>query len=91
MPKRSPSCPARNALIYLDADRQGEAESLEAVAQILWRETAVAAYFLAERRGFVPGRELDDWLAAEAAIRARGQGNHRSGTEYPPEASGRES
>jgi hypothetical protein len=29
---------------------------------------AVAAYFLAESRGFIPGRELDDWLAAERAI-----------------------
>jgi hypothetical protein len=28
----------------------------------------VAAYFLAERRGFAPGHELDDWLAAEDAI-----------------------
>lgn len=31
---------------------------------------AIAAYFLAERRGFAPGGELDDWLAAEAQIRA---------------------
>jgi hypothetical protein len=28
----------------------------------------VAAYFLAERRGFAPGHALDDWLAAEDAI-----------------------
>lgn len=28
----------------------------------------VAAYFLAEQRGFAPGHELDDWLAAEDAI-----------------------
>ena len=28
----------------------------------------VAAYFLAERRGFAPGHELDDWLAAEDTI-----------------------
>lgn len=27
-----------------------------------------AAYFLAERRGFCPGQELDDWLAAESEI-----------------------
>jgi hypothetical protein len=27
-----------------------------------------AAYGLAEARGFSPGEELDDWLAAEAAI-----------------------
>lgn len=25
----------------------------------------VAAYFEAEKRGFAPGQELDDWLAAE--------------------------
>jgi hypothetical protein len=27
-----------------------------------------AAYFLAERRGFASGHELDDWLAAEKQI-----------------------
>jgi hypothetical protein len=32
---------------------------------------AVAAYFRAEQRGFSPGYELDDWLAAEADIRAK--------------------
>ncbi len=32
---------------------------------------AVEAYFLAERRGFTPGCELDDWLAAEATVEAR--------------------
>ena len=31
-------------------------------------KVAMAAYFIAERRGFEPGHELDDWLAAEAAI-----------------------
>lgn len=29
---------------------------------------ASAAYFIAEKRGFEPGRELDDWLAAEAEV-----------------------
>lgn len=28
----------------------------------------VAAYFIAERHGFTPGRELQDWAAAEAEI-----------------------
>lgn len=27
-----------------------------------------AAYFLAERRGFVAGSELDDWIAAEKQV-----------------------
>lgn len=29
---------------------------------------AEAAYGYAERRGFAPGHELEDWLAAEAAV-----------------------
>jgi hypothetical protein len=32
---------------------------------------AEAAYFRAERRGFVPGHQLDDRLAAETEIKAR--------------------
>lgn len=34
---------------------------------------AEAAYYRAERRGFAPGQELDDWLQAEAEV-ARGAG-----------------
>ncbi len=33
-------------------------------------KVAEAAYFIAERRGFGPGHELEDWLAAEAEIEA---------------------
>lgn len=29
---------------------------------------ALAAYFRAERRGFIPGQELEDWLQAEQEI-----------------------
>ena len=32
---------------------------------------AKAAYFRAEKRGFVPGHETEDWLAAEAEVDAR--------------------
>lgn len=32
---------------------------------------ATAAYFKAEARGFAPGRELDDWLSAEAEMGGR--------------------
>lgn len=31
----------------------------------------LAAYFHAERRGFAPGREVDDWLAAELEVSAK--------------------
>jgi len=32
-------------------------------------KVAVAAYFRAQKRGFQPGRELEDWFAAEQEIR----------------------
>lgn len=32
------------------------------------RMIAEAAYFRAARRGFVPGKELEDWVAAESGI-----------------------
>jgi hypothetical protein len=32
---------------------------------------AAEAYFIAERRGFTAGKELDDWIAAEAAVDSR--------------------
>ena len=31
---------------------------------------AVSAYYKAEARGFVPGNEQDDWLAAEAEVKS---------------------
>ncbi len=34
----------------------------------LERMIALTAYYIAERRGFAPGHELDDWLAAEAQV-----------------------
>ena len=37
---------------------------------------AEAAYYLAEKRGFAPGKEIEDWLQAEAYVEAltRGEG-----------------
>lgn len=35
-----------------------------------WAMIARLAYFRAERRGFAPGGELQDWLAAEAEVDA---------------------
>ncbi|TAK40311.1 MAG: DUF2934 domain-containing protein [Betaproteobacteria bacterium] len=31
---------------------------------------ALAAYFRSQKRGFDPGRDLDDWLEAEAEVDA---------------------
>lgn len=34
---------------------------------------AKTAYFKAESRGFIPGHELDDWLAAETEVDGAGE------------------
>jgi Protein of unknown function (DUF2934) len=34
------------------------------------RMISEAAYFCAEKRGFIGGRALDDWLAAEGQVRS---------------------
>jgi len=48
---------------------QGRQEVAPETEQRALREmVATAAYYRAERRGFTPGTELDDWLAAETEI-----------------------
>jgi hypothetical protein len=45
-------------------------KSVQFVGEDRRRMIAEAAYFRAEQRGFVPGNELEDWLAAELEIDA---------------------
>ena len=51
-----------------------EQQARRATDEDLQRWIAEAAYYRAERRGFEPGMEADDWLAAEAEIQARLRG-----------------
>jgi hypothetical protein len=37
--------------------------------QEMRRRIEIAAYYKAQERGFAPGHELDDWIAAEAEVR----------------------
>ena len=57
--------PGRGASGPTQTAPAAQAEARTADHQI---QVALAAYFIAEKRGFDPGRELDDWLAAEAQI-----------------------
>jgi len=54
--------------------RKRSAEKQTAGAKIVPEQRqqliAQAAYFIAERRGFAPGDEVEDWLQAEAEIEA---------------------
>jgi len=67
VPALSPA-PARPA-------RTRKAEAVAGVAPAVTREArhaviAESAYLRAERRGFAPGHETEDWLAAEAEVDA---------------------
>jgi len=52
--------------------RRSPAAIPETVDPKIRRELVAAeAYFLAERRGFTAGGELEDWMAAEALVDSR--------------------
>ena len=48
-----------------------EKSDIPPTAAELRKMVAVAAYYRSSRRGFEPGHELEDWLAAEDEIKER--------------------
>lgn len=56
---------ADSASAYIERMAAAVADSRAAVRRSM---IADAAYFRAERRGFEPGHELEDWLAAEIEV-----------------------
>jgi len=50
------------------------AKTQQKVPSDLNKLVAEAAYYRAQQRGFTPGHELDDWIAAEAEVRRRAEG-----------------
>ena len=51
----------KDVRLLITAEARGRTADLQS-------RIALKAYFIAEKRGFEPGHELDDWLAAEAAV-----------------------
>lgn len=69
--RRRPAAVARtdNVRRRMDAPPKARASEHAAVTdEERHRMIASIAYFQAERRGFVPGGELDDWLQAEREV-----------------------
>ncbi|HZP85743.1 MAG TPA: DUF2934 domain-containing protein [Burkholderiales bacterium] len=60
---------ARGAAEQSDSNTPGES-ALGGTNSERREMIAVAAYFLAERRGFAPGGDVEDWIAAEREIEA---------------------
>lgn len=65
-PKMAPKASAPAALTGNGVMTVLEAASLD--PEVRRRLVAADAYFRAERRGFAAGGELEDWVAAEAAV-----------------------
>jgi hypothetical protein len=57
---------AQHAESLCKANAEAEGQATERYAMI-----ATAAYLRVEKRGFAPGHELEDWLAAEAEVADR--------------------
>ena len=65
-----------NTRTSIDAASEESVADVEA-ARRRYERIAEAAYRRAERRGFAPGRELDDWLSAEREYDAAETGSTR--------------
>lgn len=64
-PRKKPAAPELSISIETVQDSPSSNSIADASRQ---RMISEAAYYRALKRGFEPGRELDDWLAAEAEI-----------------------
>jgi hypothetical protein len=59
------------AMVVLESAPSGMGASTSIDPNVRRQLVAAEAYFRAERRGFAAGNELDDWVAAEAAVDMR--------------------
>ena len=68
--RRPPEIPAAKPAARRPVSRNATAPARGRAVSAEARRTMIAerAYLRAERRGFAPGREAEDWLAAEAEI-----------------------
>ena len=59
------------ALRLLESQGASGAAAAGIDSELRRQMVAAAAYFRAEHRGFEPGHELEDWVAAETAVDAQ--------------------
>ena len=71
-PKKRPAVAKTKVKTRAEAEAVANAALAEAPTdERRYEMIAYAAYLRAEQRGFAPGGELDDWLAATADVDAR--------------------
>ena len=60
-----------SVMAVLESRQSGPAGHTAIDPETRRRLVAAEAYFLAERRGFAAGNEVEDWVAAEVAVDSR--------------------
>ncbi|MGB5224873.1 MAG: DUF2934 domain-containing protein [Arenicellales bacterium] len=60
--------PAKKAATKKAASKPAKPSKLDITPEERWKMIAIAAYHKAEKRGFAPGNELQDWSEAEKEI-----------------------
>ena len=58
-------------IMVLESTRSEMSATANIDPDVRRRLVAAEAYFLAERRGFAAGNELEDWVTAEAVVDSR--------------------
>ncbi len=67
----APDLTGKGSIEVLESEQSGPVLAATIDPHLRRQLVATEAYFLAERRGFAPGHELEDWTAAEAAVDLR--------------------
>ncbi len=68
---KKPRAPRKTLTTKTAAEASVAGAAAEPISEDVGSMIATAAYFLAAARNFMPGHELDDWLAAERSIYAK--------------------
>jgi len=67
----APELHASAMIAVLESEQPATSVSMSIDPDVRRQLVAAEAYFLAERRGFAAGHELEDWVTAEAAVDSR--------------------
>lgn len=60
--------PTKKAATKKATSKPARSSKLDITLEERWKMVAIAAYHKAEKRGFAPGNELQDWAEAEKEI-----------------------
>jgi hypothetical protein len=79
MLQRAPAREHDGAMNQTDQEHAAAASVEMPSAAEIYELIAQAAYYRAEKRGFTPGLEADDWLQAETEVMERLRARHTAG------------